>query len=379
MGRLAESSDVQKASNESRNFHSGDTLFGESNKSNSVFGNSLSNEDGAAGKWRADTRDSEEGGWMSKGVGQSSVHKVHVAESNACGDEQTIAPGFHEHFEKLGGKLTSFGELSTEKKKFLDWIAKTSKLQEMQDDPESLKAAEVLQSQIAAEFCVQQLIDQIEARKDKLVNVEFQWGALRRSIEEKKTNLVEAVCATKPDAHEKLQRKKEIRREIVSMSAEMKSREDEFSVLSMELEKQPKVASRGSFILRIKEITKNSCKQEADIERILRDTRELQLEINSIQERLNRTYAVVDETIFREARKDPVARQAYRLLTRIHDCFEQTAEKVLSTDRTRREVADCEAKLTSMSSRSLNIDKLHADLDAIRKENNMLEMNLQNS
>ena len=76
-------------------------------------------------------------------------------------------------------------------------------------------------------------------------------------------------------------------------------REDELSVLSMELEKQPKVASRGSFVLRIKEITKNSCKQEVDIERILRDTRELQLESNSIQERLNRTYAVVDETIFR--------------------------------------------------------------------------------
>ena len=76
-------------------------------------------------------------------------------------------------------------------------------------------------------------------------------------------------------------------------------REDELSVLSIELEKLPKVALRGSFVLRIKEITKNSCKQEVDIERILRDTRELQLESNSIQERLNRTYAVVDETIFR--------------------------------------------------------------------------------
>lgn len=376
VGRLAESSDVQKASNESGNFNSGDTLFGESNKSNLVFGNSVTNEDGAVGKWRAGTRDSNEEGWMTRGAGQSSVHKVHVAESNAWGDKQTIALGFREHFEKPG--VNSLEELSTEKKMLLDWIAKTSKLQQMQDEPESLKAAEALQSQIPVEFCVQQLIDQIEARKDKLVKLEFQWSALRRSIEEKRTNLVEAVCVTKPDACEKLQRKKEIRREIASVSAAMKSREDEFSVLSMELEKQPKVASRGSFILRIKEITKNSCKQEIDIERILRDTRELQLESNSIQERLNRTYAVVDETIFREARKDPVARQAYRLLTRIHDCFEQTAQKVLLTDRTRRELADYEAKLTSMASRSLNVDKLRADLDAIRKENNTLETNLQN-
>lgn len=59
------------------------------------------------------------------------------------------------------------------------------------------------------------------------------------------------------------------------------------------------MASRSSYIQRIKEITKNSRKQDADIERILKETRELQLESNSIQERLHRTNAVVDEIVFR--------------------------------------------------------------------------------
>lgn len=77
------------------------------------------------------------------------------------------------------------------------------------------------------------------------------------------------------------------------------SREDELSKLSRDLEKQPKLASRKSYIERIKEITKNSRKQDADIERILKDTRELQLESNSIQERLHRTYTVVDEMVYR--------------------------------------------------------------------------------
>lgn len=76
-------------------------------------------------------------------------------------------------------------------------------------------------------------------------------------------------------------------------------REEELSKLSADLEKQPKLASRRSYIQRIEEITKNSRKQDIDIERILKDTRDLQLESNSIQDRLNRTYAVVDETIFR--------------------------------------------------------------------------------
>lgn len=61
----------------------------------------------------------------------------------------------------------------------------------------------------------------------------------------------------------------------------------------------PKMPPRKTYIQRITEITKNSWKQDADINRILKETRELQLESNSIQERLDRTYKVVDETVFR--------------------------------------------------------------------------------
>jgi len=76
-------------------------------------------------------------------------------------------------------------------------------------------------------------------------------------------------------------------------------REEECSELSAGLKKKPEQESRTSYIQRIKEITKNSRKQHADVERILKETRELQLESNSIQERLHRTYAVLDETMFR--------------------------------------------------------------------------------
>lgn len=76
-------------------------------------------------------------------------------------------------------------------------------------------------------------------------------------------------------------------------------RGEEHSKLSAELENLPNIASRKSYIQRITEITKNSRKQDADIDRILQETRQLQIESNSIQDRLHRTYTVVDETIFR--------------------------------------------------------------------------------
>lgn len=46
------------------------------------------------------------------------------------------------------------------------------------------------------------------------------------------------------------------------------------------------------------------------------------------------------------------------------------------TDRIRREMAECEKKLSAMAFRSLNVDKLQADLDAITKENKYLEQQL---
>lgn len=81
----------------------------------------------------------------------------------------------------------------------------------------------------------------------------------------------------------------------------------------------------------------------------------------------------------REAKKDPLVRQAYRLLTSIHETFEQISEKTLATDRVRREVAEHEKKLAAMAARSLNVDKLQADLDAIQKENEYLERRLRDN
>ncbi|KAG5541838.1 hypothetical protein RHGRI_021621 [Rhododendron griersonianum] len=73
-----------------------------------------------------------------------------------------------------------------------------------------------------------------------------------------------------------------------------------------------------------------------------------------------------------------VGRQAYRLLTSIHKSFEQISDKILSTDRLRREADEHEAKLSALARRSFNVDKLKADLDAIRRENEFLEQHLRN-
>lgn len=71
----------------------------------------------------------------------------------------------------------------------------------------------------------------------------------------------------------------------------------------------------------------------------------------------------------REAKKDPTGLQVYRLLVNIHKSFEQISEKVLATDRIRREIAEYEMKLAPTASRSLDLSKLQSELDATVMEN----------
>ncbi|KAK0600521.1 hypothetical protein LWI29_015820 [Acer saccharum] len=298
----------------------------------------------------------------------------------ATGDEQIAVqwddePSLQEQLSEIRNEVEDLQNGEDEQELAVAVSVKTSELQNLKEEFKSIKTEIAFDDSHPTEL----YLEQVDAKKQNLVEVESQWAATRKSLEEKKRCLEESLDANKPEVWENLQKLREVELERQSFLSEIQKRDNELAKLTADLEKQPKVASRRSNIERVKEITKNSRKQDADIERILRETREIQLESNSIQERLNRTYAVVDEMVFREAKKDSVGRQAYRLLTSIHESFEQVSEKILATDRVRREMAEYEKKLAAMASRSLNVDKLQADLDAIMKENEYLEQCLKNN
>ncbi|KAL2925545.1 Coiled-coil domain-containing protein 22-like protein [Bienertia sinuspersici] len=254
-------------------------------------------------------------------------------ESTSCED---LSP----EVEGLYGQETVFPEEAT---------VKDLESHHLEEEHEVLKEAMrlALDNEHSVDSYTEQLRDQITTRKKNLQELENQRDIDKKSLEEKRRNLLESLCENEPECQVKLQKLKEIDKEMHSVLSEIKRR--------------------------ITEITKNSRKLDTDIERILKDTRELKIESNSIEERLHRTYAVVDEKIFREAKKDPVGRQAYRILTNIHESFEKIREQILEADKAQREVAELEAKLSAIASQSLDKGKLQADLDAMKRENKHLE------
>ncbi|KAI4366206.1 hypothetical protein MLD38_022112 [Melastoma candidum] len=251
----------------------------------------------------------------------------------------------------------------------------------LRNELELLKAAKEMasDSESSSDSILEKLQEQINDKRRKLSESELQRNALEAALQEKRRSLEESVYSTRPELAEKLQELKRVDLELDNITNEVRRKERERRDLSAKLKKPKKQEPRISYIRRIEEITKNSRKQEADVERILGEIRELQLESNVIQERLHRTYALLDETVFREAKKDRVGREAYRLLTSIHESFEQVSDKLLSSDRVQREIAGHEKKLAAMASRRINMGALQADIDAITKENERLTQHLETS
>ncbi|CAM8949725.1 unnamed protein product [Rhodiola kirilowii] len=247
-------------------------------------------------------------------------------------------------------------------------------LDQSEEDPELWKQAMemALNDQRPVRFYADQLTSQIDAKTSKFMELKSQWSASIDLLEAKRTNLLDSLCVNNPDVQDKYHNLKEVEAQMHSVISEISRRREERFKLLADLEKMPKVAPRRSYIQRINEITKNSRKLDADMERILQETRELQMESNLTQESLHRTHAITSETILRDAKTNPVGQQAYKLLNNIHANFQQIMEKILRTDRLKREAADHEKKIASMASQSLDLGKLQADLDAISKENEAL-------
>ncbi|CAH2033426.1 unnamed protein product, partial [Thlaspi arvense] len=236
-----------------------------------------------------------------------------------------------------------------------------------------MAAERLLNSKQTGGSYLEQLNQQLVVKRCNITDLKKQWDDVRLTLETKRLRLLDQLHVEKPEAKEKVHKLRKTELELHSLSSEIQMREDERCNLYTQLERQPKAAPRKSYIHGIKEITKNSRKLDSDIQKISGETRELQLESNSIQERLHRSYGFVDDMVTREVKKDPAVRQVYKLVTSVHGIFEQISAKILMTDRLRREAVDYEKKLGSITARGMSLEKLQADLDAIRKENESLE------
>uniref|UniRef100_A0A182N3H2 Coiled-coil domain-containing protein 22 homolog n=1 Tax=Anopheles dirus TaxID=7168 RepID=A0A182N3H2_9DIPT len=145
--------------------------------------------------------------------------------------------------------------------------------------------------------------------------------------------------------------------------------------LVQEYERLGRTVSRTAYTSRILEIIGNIRKQKTDIDRILHDTRSLQKELNTITGQLDRQFAVTDDLIYRNAKRDECCKRAYILLVALHTECSELVALVQETGTVKREVRELEDQIEQERDRNVatNLTQIGHDLEEMQQESRRLE------
>ncbi|KAM6977943.1 coiled-coil domain-containing protein 22 [Aplochiton taeniatus] len=214
----------------------------------------------------------------------------------------------------------------------------------------------------------------VESSANRVVNLASQWEKRRVLLIDEHRRLKEICSNREMESSRKLSEIKDLHDKIRSSTEEAKRREGLHKQLVTELETLPKDVSRSAYTLRILEIVGNIRKQNDEITKILSDTKELQKGINNLTGKLDRTFAVTDELVFKDAKKDESVRKSYKYLAALHENCTQLIQTIEDTGTILREIRDLEEQIETENSKKTvaNLERILDDFKSMRQENSAL-------
>lgn len=214
----------------------------------------------------------------------------------------------------------------------------------------------------------------VETSAKRVLHLATQWEKHRAPLIEQNRKLKEICKIHDMKSSGKLSEIRSLHEKMSVCSEEARKKEETYKQLVSELESLPQDVSRSAYTQRILEIVSNIKKQKEEIIKILLDTKELQKEINNLTGKLDRTFAVTDELIFKDAKKDESVRKSYKHLAALHENCNQLIQTIEDTGSILREIRDLEEQIESENGNKIvaNLERILEDYKAIKQENSTL-------
>ncbi|XP_059518465.1 coiled-coil domain-containing protein 22-like [Myotis daubentonii] len=221
----------------------------------------------------------------------------------------------------------------------------------------------------AANLAKLQLV--VESSAQRVVHLAGQWEKHRAPLLAEYRHLRKLQACRELESSRRLAEIQELHRRVRAAAEEARREEGIYKQLVSEQESLPRDVSRPAYTQRILEIVGNVRKQKEEITKILSGTKQLQKEIDSLSGKLDRTFAVTDELVFKGAKKDGAVRKAYKYLAALHENCSQLLQTIEDLGTLLREVRDLEEQIeTEMGKKTLgNLEKIQEDFRALRQEN----------
>ncbi|CAG0888698.1 unnamed protein product [Darwinula stevensoni] len=221
----------------------------------------------------------------------------------------------------------------------------------------------------------QDVIQMIWEGEARLKSLHSQWEARRVPLEEKQQQLRQQSSmklSSRENCLDELENLKELERNLIQDSV---VKDHQAKNLQVEMAKISRDINRSQYTKRILEIVASIKKQEEEILKVLDDTKMVQKDINRLQGTLERSFAVADELIFRDAKKDESVRKAYKHLAALHECCDQLISTVQEIGNVMREIRDLEDQMEQESEHNWEerLETITNDLKQIKAENATLQ------
>lgn len=214
----------------------------------------------------------------------------------------------------------------------------------------------------------------VEASSRRIVSLAAQWERHRGPLLAEYRHLRALRDSAQLESSRRLAEIRALHERSRSAAEEARRKEEVYKQLVVELEALPRDVSRAVYTQRILEIVGNIRKQKEEIGKILVDTRALQKEINALVGKLERTFSVTDELLFKDAKRDEVVRKAYKYLAALHENCAQLIQTIEDTGTIQREIRDLEEQIEGETSAKppASLDRILSDCRALREENALL-------
>lgn len=218
---------------------------------------------------------------------------------------------------------------------------------------------------------VSKLEQMVNVSLQRLDNLNLQWEKHKTPLMTEYENLMSSSKNQHALSDKLISDIRILKKKIKDSSAEGRMKEETHRLLTTQLEKIKEGPSRASYTTKIMEIVYNIKKQKDEIDKVLIETKSIQKEINQLNGKLDRTFAVTDELIFKDAKKEDSVRKVYKLLASLHENFSILIETISGTGQISREIRDLEDLIDIESKNNIlsNLEQISNDYKQIKAEN----------
>ncbi|KAL1021325.1 hypothetical protein UPYG_G00011810 [Umbra pygmaea] len=314
----------------------------------------------------------------------SSLPSSHQSEEDLQTQQQEELAALQQKLQQLCLSLEEVGgdirQLTVSKQQVSDEL-KQKELSNAEKEDSVLVKKRTIDLLPDAENNLAKLQALVEGSAKRVVNLAAQWENHRAPLIDEHRRLKELCSNREMESSRKLTEIKELHDKIRQSAEEAKKKDGLYKQLITEFENLPKDVSRSAYTARILEIVGNIRKQKEEITKILSDTKELQKEINSLTGKLDRTFAVTDELVFKDAKKDESVRKSYKYLAALHENCTQLIQTIEDTGTIMREIRDLEEQIETENGKKTvsNLEKILEDYKAIRQENSALAAKIRDA